>query len=105
MYQDFFKVTQDCVFPKYIIERFDKTATEFLIMLNDFIQNEEGVLHQNKIYIAKTAKEWAKLLILSERTIRRITKTLIEKNAIDVLKLSSDPFKRTNYITILYENL
>ncbi|CAO5683225.1 MAG: hypothetical protein HEEMFOPI_01932 [Holosporales bacterium] len=43
--------------------------------------------------------------MLSERTINRITKTLIDKKAIDVLKLSSDRFKRTNYITILYENL
>ncbi len=50
-------------------------------------------------------KEWAKELMLSERTIHRITKTLIDKKAIDVLKLSSDRFKRTNYITILYESL
>ena len=104
MKQYLFKITPDCIFPKYIIERFDKTAIEFLMMLNDLIQKKEGVLHNDKIYIAKTAIEWANLLTLSERTIRRITKTLIEKNAIDVLKLSQNRFKRTNYITILYEN-
>ncbi|CAO5683387.1 MAG: hypothetical protein HEEMFOPI_01966 [Holosporales bacterium] len=75
------------------------------MILNRYIQNKDGHMHQGKVYVEKTAKQWEEDMMLSEKTIRRIIKTLKEKNVIQVLKLSDFKFQRTNYITICYENL
>lgn len=103
--QNLFKTDKTCILSKSLLSKYDRTATEFLMILNRYIQNKEGYIYKEKVFVEKTAKQWEEDLMLSERTIRRIIKTLKEKNVIQILKLEESKFKQTNFITICYENL
>ena len=90
----------------HLIDEFGRTGAQFINQIHYWLKKKNvGVIHNDKKWIYNTAEEWAKQLRVSTRTIRTYINIFLNKQIIEVKKLSKHKSNRTNYITLNYEAL
>lgn len=105
MKNDLFTSKEQIVLTKPLIQKYGYGMAAFLATLNHHIQNKYGVFCDDKIYVGKTIKQWSEELCLTQRTVNRHVKTLLDKGLIQIVKLESHKANRTNFMTLCYENM
>jgi len=90
----------------HLIDEFGRTGAQFINQIHYWLQKKNvGIIHDEKKWIYNTAKDWAKQLLVSTRTIERYINCFLKLGIIKVEKLSNHKSNRTNFLTLNYENL
>ena len=89
-----------------LIDEFGRTGAQFINQIHYWLQKKNvGISHDDKKWVYNTAEEWGEQLRVSSRTIRNYIRLFLNKNVIQVDKLSKHKSNRTNYITLNYKKL
>ncbi|HLD96001.1 MAG TPA: hypothetical protein VI959_05145 [Alphaproteobacteria bacterium] len=107
MLNPIFKESEIFKVEKSLISIFGLHKALFLGILHRKIQlkEEKGVEFEGTWWVAGTVKQWADLVVASQRTVIRYVNTLKKLGVISVKALDEEKMDHTNYYTINYDKL